>query len=158
MLGAGKIKRRRPEAPSLSAPFKGTLLVNSPQRGPTVHLPLLPPLEIKASPSPLGACCLPWVLCVLVEARTLARRYLLSNKVSACVSSVAIENLLQLRNCVVTLILQHVFSSTKITNTAKLSVGQLYKKASRFKKLQHSYLYILFIFHEYVERCFLSYL
>lgn len=38
-----------------------------------------------------------------------------------------------------------------MTNTAKLTLSKLYRKASNFKKIQHHYLYFT-NFHEYVER------
>ena len=34
-----------------------------------------------------------------------------------------------------------------MTNMTKLILSEYYKKASKFKKIQHSYLYILLIFH-----------
>lgn len=61
----------------------------------------IPPLEIKASPFISSAC---YIGTAYPHGnQTLAWKYLLSNKVSMCISLIAIKSFFQLRNCTVRL-------------------------------------------------------
>lgn len=109
------------------------------------HSHLLPPLEIKASPFTLNACYIGTVCSHGNRNIDLKVPFV---KQGFCVHIANSNKKLSSVKKMHRLMLQHVcFSSTQMTNMTKLILSKHYKKASKFKKIQHSYLYILFVFH-----------
>lgn len=123
---------------------KESLLLNSPAGRPTVHIYLLSALEIKASPFTLrahyiGTICPPDNNNIGSKVPVVKQGFCVhiinNNRKLSPVKK--LHNLSNPSACL-------FFFQHPTINTGKLILSKLYKKASKFKKIQHSYLYINF--------------